>query len=197
MKKVLFSLFILSNLVITLNGQTLNLKEDAIKVAGKGNYTKAIELLQKAKKENPNDPEIYYYLGVFMHYLAYDSTPLPGYDSAYTNKVLPNLEKAIELKPNYGDAYYFIGAQYGANAIDALQDGNEEEYKIAFKKAYDAGAFPVWLIEYDKNILKSCPENAILFVTGDAVFDPIQYLQEIENYRRKKKLFIIKGQYGL
>ncbi len=184
MKNKLFIFFILSTILLPLYGQTTNLKEDAIKVAEKGNYTKAIELLEKAKTESPNDPEIYYYLGVFMHYLSYDSVPLVGYNSSYPDKVLVNLEKTIKLKPDYGNAYYFIGAQYGANAIDALLDGNEEEYKIAFKKAYDAGAFPVWLIEYDRNILKSCPENAILFVTGDAVFDPIQYLQEIENYRK-------------
>ncbi|MHB8854503.1 MAG: tetratricopeptide repeat protein [Ignavibacteriaceae bacterium] len=184
MKNKLFIFFILSTLLLPLYGQTTNLKEDAIKVAGQGNYTKAIELLEKAKTESPNDPEIYYYLGVFMHYLAYDSVPLVGYNSSYPDKVLGNLEKAIKLKPDYGDAYYFIGAQYGGNALDAIQDQNAKEYKNSFKKAYDMGAFPAWLIEYDKNILKSCDANAILFIGGDSEFDPIQYLQVIENYRK-------------
>jgi len=173
-------IFIFANF---LNGQTTNLKEEAIELGKKGNYNKAIEILEKAKLENPNDPEVYYHLGYFTHYLAYDSRPLIGYNIEYSNKVLNYFYKAIELEPNYGDAYYFIGAEYGARALKALQVNDKESYKLSYKKAFESKAFPAWLIEYGKNILKSCDNNGILFVGGDAEFNPIKYLQIIEKYR--------------
>lgn len=182
--KVFVNIFLVFSIIINIQGQSINFKEEALKVAKKGNYSEAIKLLRKAEKQNPKDPDIYYYIGVFMHYQAYDSTPLIGYDSTYTNKVLFYLKKSIKLKPDYGNAYYFIGSQYTGSALDAMQSGNENGYKTAFRKAYNAGAFPKWLLEYDRNILKSCDKNAILFVGGDAEFNPMQYLQAIENYRK-------------
>ena len=172
--KALSLILLLCSLIFNTRAQNVDYKAEAINVSKTGNYKYAIELLQKAKIENPNDPEIYYYLGVFMHYLAYDSTPLAQYDSTYTNKVIPFFNKAIELRPDYGDAFYFIGAQYGAKASDAMRNGNPKEYVKAFKEGYDAGGYPAWLLEYDRNILKSCDTNAILFVGGDAEMDPIQ-----------------------
>ncbi|MGD8777447.1 MAG: hypothetical protein PVH88_00615 [Ignavibacteria bacterium] len=168
---------------IYLNGQTKNLKEEAIELGKKGNYVQAIEILEKAKAETPDDPEVYYYLGFFAHYLAYDSRPLVGYSIEYSNKVLEYFYKAIELKPDYGDAYYFIGSEYGARASKALQDEDIESYKLAYKKSFESNALPVWLIEYGKNILKSCDNNGILFVGGDAEYNSVIYLQTIEKYR--------------
>ena len=57
----------------------LDLKEQALEEFKNENYPKSIELLKKAEKETPDDPEVYYYLGYFCHYLAYDSRPLKGY----------------------------------------------------------------------------------------------------------------------
>jgi len=168
---------------IILNGQTTNLKKEAVELGKQGNYLRAIEILEKAKLENPNDPEVYYYLGYFTHYLEYDSRPLIGYNIEYSNKVLDYFYKAIELKPDYGDAYYFIGAEYGARALKALQDEDIESCKLSYKKSFESKAFPDWLIEYGKNILKSCDSNGILFVGGVAEFNPIKYLQIIEKYR--------------
>lgn len=172
-------------------GQEKNFKKQAITTFKNGDFTKAIELLEQAKNENPNDSEIYYYLGYFSHYLAYDSRPLVEYDVNYSDKILQYLNKAIELNPDFGNAYYFIGAEYGARATKALQNNEIENYKLAYKLAYEKGAFPAWLIEYGNNILKSCDKNAILFVGGDAEFNPIQYLQIIENYRKDVTLIPI------
>ena len=54
------------------------------------------------------------------HYRAYDSRPLTGYDFSYSEKVFHYLDQAIELKPNYGDAKYFYGAECSANAMKAV-----------------------------------------------------------------------------
>jgi tetratricopeptide (TPR) repeat protein len=46
----------------------------------KENYPQAIELLKQAEYQDPTNPDIYYYLGYFCHYLAYDSRPMKDYD---------------------------------------------------------------------------------------------------------------------
>lgn len=181
--KTLSLLTVWFGMVVSLYAQSGILKNEALKAAKAGDYREAIGLLEEAKEKTPEDPQVYYYLGVFMHYLAYDSAPLVGYDSTYSDKIIRNLESAVELKPDYGDAYYFIGAQYGADALDGLRNGDPGRYKSAFQIAFQKGAFPEWVIEYDKNMLRSCGKDAILFVAGDIEFDPIQYLQLIENYR--------------
>ena len=183
MKNIFYTFFIIVSFTICLTSQTKNLKQEAIELGKKGNYYKAVEILENAKIESPQDPEVYYYLGYFAHYLAYDSKPLIGYNIEYSNKVLNYLFKAIELEPNYGDAYYFIGAEYGARALKALQVEDIESCRLSYEKAYESKAFPAWLIEYGKNILKSCDNNGILLVGGDAEFNPIKYLQTIEKYR--------------
>ncbi len=165
-------------------GQAADLKQEALASYKKGDYENAIKLMNQLKKQKPDDPEVYYYLGVFMHYCAYDSRPLVGYNNNYTDEIFFNLRKAIELKPDYGDAYYFLGAQYGSIASDALKKGDTSEYKKCFDDAFKEKCFPSWLLEYNRNILKSCDVDAILIVGGDAEYDPIQYLQQIEDYRK-------------
>jgi tetratricopeptide (TPR) repeat protein len=164
--------------------QTSNPKEEATKAFKAENYVKAIEILKNAEANGTEDPEIYYLLGYYSHYLAYDSRPLIGYGTKYSNKVLHYLETAIELNPNYGDAYYFLGAEYGARARESFQIGNIKSYIANFRMAYEQGGLPLWLIENGKNILNSCDENAILIVGGDAVINPIKYIQLVEDYRK-------------
>ncbi len=168
----------------SLCGQEANLKENALSAFRQGDYENAIELLVRAKNKDPDDAEIYYSLGYFSHYLAYDSRPLIGHDDNYSDKVLQYLTKAIELNPEFGDAYYFIGAEYGARALQALQRNDKSTYISSYQTAYERGAFPAWLIEYARNTLKSCDKKAILFTGGDAEFNSIQYLQVVENNRK-------------
>ena len=183
MKRVFF-IFVCWSFIGSLHGQQADLKNEALAAFRKADYKTAIDLLKQAKDKDPDNAELYYYLGYFSHYLAYDSRPLIGYDESYSDKVLQYLNKAIELDTDLGDAYYFIGAEYGARAIQALQEGNENTYISAYQSAFIKKAFPKWLIEYADNILKSCDEQAILFVGGDAEFNPIQYLQTVKNYRK-------------
>ncbi|MFQ5709857.1 MAG: tetratricopeptide repeat protein [bacterium] len=182
--KILLVLVSVIAFFVNLFGQEDVLKEQAIAMFKRGDYAKAIGILEQAKRQNANDAEIYYYLGYFSHYLAYDSRPLIGYDPNYSDKVLRYLNRTIELDPGFGDAYYFIGAEYGAKATQALRTENLKEYRLSYQRAHERGAFPAWLIEYAKNALASCEQNALLFVGGDAEFNPTQYLQTIQNYRQ-------------
>ncbi len=167
----------------TLFGQTENYKQLGLDAFAKANYPLAIIFMQKALETNPNDKEVYYYLGYYIHYNAYDSRPLKGYNLSYSDTVHYYLNKALELDPNYGDAKYFYTAECGANAIYSLQQKNYENVKKYYKKAFDIGGFPKWSIEYGKQLLNQVEENGILFTHGDFQLNICWYLQFCENYR--------------
>jgi tetratricopeptide (TPR) repeat protein len=91
---------------VNLLAQEITLKDKALSEFKNEHYDKAINLLEKALEETKDDAKIYYYLGFFNHYRAYDSRPLDGYDFSYSERIFQYLNKAIELNPNYVDAKY-------------------------------------------------------------------------------------------
>ncbi len=180
------SIFIFSIYVIFSNviyGQETTLKNKALEEFKKEHYDKAISLLEEAVKNDSTDAEIYYYLGWFNHYKAYDSRPLQGYDFNYSTKIFKYLDKAIKLKPDYGNAKYFYGAECSGNAFIAMQNYDNEKLKYFYSLANKKGAYPNWLKEFGRNMLAACDKNAILFTGGNADFDICTYLQLHENYR--------------
>lgn len=178
---VFLSLFMLSTLIGV--GQTTSLKEQAMEEFKKEHYNEAIALLEQASRETPEDAEIYYYLGWFNHYRAYDSRPLRGYDFSYSEQIFKYLDKALELKPDYGDARYFYGAECSANAFLSMQNGDAERLKYYYRLAREKGAYPAWLMEFGRNFLNSCDADAILFTGGNVDFDVCLYLQLHEGVR--------------
>jgi len=181
--KKLITIFIILLLCGTIAFTQETPKEKALEEFKKEHYNEAIDLLEKALVETPYDAEIYYYLGWFNHYRAYDSRPLSGYDYSYSEKIFQYLDKALELNPDYGDAKYFYGAQCSANAFLAMQNHDIDKLKYYYRLAYNKGAYPDWLIEFGKNFLMNCDTNAILFTGGNADFDICSYLQLCENFR--------------
>lgn len=159
------------------------IKDQALQKFKLEHYNEAIQLLEQAAKNNPSDPEIYYYLGWFNHYNAYDSRPLKGYNYENSEKIFTYLDKALQLNPNYGDAKYFYGAECSGNAFKSMQNYDLDKLKYFYKKAFDKGAYPDWLLEYGRNFLKSAEPNAIIFAGGNADFDVCSYLQLHENFR--------------
>lgn len=171
--------------LLSLNviGQGKKLKEQALEEFRNEHYNEAIALLEQAAKETPKDAEIFYYLGWFNHYRAYDSRPLSGYSFSYSEQIFKYLDKALELKPDYGDAKYFYGAECSGNAFIAMQNNDAEKLRYFYKLANDKGAYPAWLKEFGRNFMNSCDANAILFTGGNADFDVCLYLQLHENVR--------------
>jgi tetratricopeptide (TPR) repeat protein len=164
-------------------GQGVSLKEQALEEFRKEHYNEAISLLEKAVKETPKDADLYYYLGWFNHYRAYDSRPLVGYDYNYSSSIFGYLDKALELNPNYGDAKYFYGAECSGNAFLAMQNHDAAKLRYFYELAFNKGAFPPWLVEFGKNFLMACDKDAIVFTGGNADFDICAYLQLIEKIR--------------
>lgn len=168
---------------LNIAGDVQLLKQQALEHFRLEQYGEAIDLLEAALQEAEQDAEIYYYLGFFNHYRAYDSRPLSSYDENYSRQVFTYLDQALELDPNYGDAKYFYGAECSANGLQAMQNRDLGKLKYFYQLAWEKGAFPDWLAEFGLNLLNSCRENAILFTGGNADFDVCLYLQLQQNIR--------------
>lgn len=178
------SIILLSTILVSnLFGQTKNYKQLGFDAFETENYPLAINYMQKALETNPNDKEVYYYLGYYIHYNAYDSRPLKGYDLNYSDSVFYYFKKALEIDPNYGDAKYFYTTECGANAFYSLQQKDYENFINYYKKAYEIGGFPDWAIEYGKLLLNQVGTNGILLTHGDFQLNICWYLQFCEEYR--------------
>jgi len=168
---------------VSAQAQKENLKAKALEEFRLQNYPGAIRYLKQAIKENPKDAELYYYLGYYTHYLCYDSVPLTGYGTAVSDTIIGYLTKALELDPSLGDARYFLGSEHGARALNELDRMNIPGFRRELELGRASGGYPDWLLEYGRNILRSCRPNAILFTSGDAEVLPIWYCQVVENFR--------------
>lgn len=185
---IIFSI-ILSNFLF---GQSNNIIKNVNRLGEQWKFEEAIELLQKEIKVNSQDPELYYWLGRYSHYIVYDTRPFSNKSDKWSkDHVLNNLQKAVELNPDYGDAKYFLAAEYGARALEALKQGDYIQYKKELLDAKKWGGFPLHAIEHGKNILRSCDKNSILIVNGDAQFNIIQYVQVIEGFRKDISLVVL------
>lgn len=160
-----------------------DLKEQAHQEFREQRYGKAVQLLKQAVKDNPKDAELYYYLGYYTHYLCYDSVPLSGYDAAVSDTIIAYLKKTLELDPALRNACSFLGAEYGARAIRALQQNNWTDFVGNLTLGKESGAYPDWMLEYARNVLRSCGPHAVLLSGGDSEANPVWYCQFVENFR--------------
>lgn len=134
----------------TLFGQTTNKIEKIIQLGDEWKFEEAIELIKSEISIEPENPELYYWLGRYSHYMVYDTRPFPGKSDQWSReKVLKPLQKAVELDPDYGDAKYFLAAEYGSRAGEALKTGDVEQYKKEFIDAKSWGRFHCMLLNTD------------------------------------------------
>ncbi len=177
-KVVSLLLFSLTNVLVAQDFKTLSSQE-----IDKENFAKALSYLEQAVASNSNDAEAWYLLGHTLHWLSYDSAPLPGFDQHTSDRVLDCMQKALTLDPTLRNCYSVIGSEHGARAEHELRTGNRLGFVRELRLGRQAGAYPDWLLEYARNTLNSCDSNAILFVGGDADVFPSWYSQFIDSVR--------------
>jgi tetratricopeptide (TPR) repeat protein len=126
------------------------------------NYDQAKAYQEKVMQIEPTNPDPYYWLGVIDWYQTYPRTmklrvklnldkpknpaksqelpPIPAKDrdqlaqanSGYVQEGIQNLEKAIQLKPNYAAAYAYLNLLYRQKAdIEASNDAREADLQKA------------------------------------------------------------------
>jgi len=168
-----------------LYGQQNDKVKSAIQLGDSWKFEEAIKLLEDEVQTNPNNADAHYWLARYCHYIVYDTRPFPMKSDTWSKtKILFNLKKAIELKLDFGDAHYFIAVEYGCRAREALKNNNIIQCKKELMEAKNNGGFPLFALEYAKNILSFCDKNAILFVDGDAESNAIMYLQIVDGFRK-------------
>ncbi|MBK8089492.1 MAG: hypothetical protein IPK31_17055 [Chitinophagaceae bacterium] len=94
-------------------------------------------------------------------------------DTADYSKAFRILTNQVKLNPKNAEYRYFLGY-----TIDRL---NADDGKGMFQ--LKKGGFIEPILEFNRQLLKSCDKNAILVTYGDNITIPIWYLQTIENYR--------------
>ncbi len=183
MSRIVLILGLLLTTPLFIQSQEVDLKQLAIEEFKNERYPEAISLLKDAVAENPNDAEIWFYLGFYTHYLCNDWIPLSECDEERSDEILDYLDKAVTLNPKYGNAYYFIGVEHGSRSLRALLKRDIKKMRVELLNGRNKGGYPDWLIEYARNMLNSCEPNAILFTGGDPDTWPTLYLQYCENFR--------------
>lgn len=153
-------------------------------------YKGALAVLFKELQNTADNPELYYYIGEASRQLLYaDGSQINNTDPQKAEETSAYFERVIELSPKYTGKKFVVGPYtkimgiWGALAVKHAYDGNSEMAKNAFLEGKERGGFYPSLLEYNKNIMASCAENAILFTNGDNDTYPMWYLQTIENFR--------------
>ncbi len=103
-----------SDPMMRLSGEEL--VEIGEKYLGAGELGFSIQYLMAAEKKRPRDPKVHYLLGA-----AFDQRGIP-------EKAVEHYQKAIELKPDYSEAYNSLGAHYATH-------GNLQKAEECFKQA--------------------------------------------------------------
>lgn len=160
-----------------------DLQKEATEHFSRGDYPGAVARLEEAVRSDSLNAELHYLLGYYTHYLCNDTRPVCSCDQQASDRILAHLARARALAPGHGNAAYFSGAERGARARKALGRGDLQAATREFRAAQEEGAVPAWLLEYARNMLRSCEPNAILFACGDAEMNPIEHLQLVEGLR--------------
>jgi len=188
--KNLAILFLLSILLScsTENWESLRTKTE--EAFNNGNYAQAIEYLEDAISNDPQNAEAHYYLGQAYRLMVFkDGSMLNKVTTPLALKSSEQFRKATEITPKYTgkkfgvDPYSKIQSLWGAVAMTFLYNNNPDSARWAFKYGQSEGGFYPAMMEYNKNIMASCEKNAMLFTNGDNDTFPMWFLQLVEKYR--------------
>lgn len=157
--------------------------EEANQLFGEGKPVEAFKTVEAFHRKHPGDAEALYYLGRYLHFIQYD-TGKRVFDKAISDSIIDYLERSIAITDTIGNAFYYIGVEYGMQGHYAFFEGDSLKAKQAFAMGYKKGGYPDWLLEFANNVLLSTDSNAILFTGGDAEANSLWYLQTVRSIRR-------------
>ena len=167
-----------------------DLKTKAENAINKKKYTRAIEFLDQAIRQNPDDQELHYFRGQALRSLLHDDgADINKANLRLAQKASAAFQRVIEINPKYDgkkfvvDPYTKIQGIWGSLATTYSVSNKPDSVKWAFEKGKAAGAFYPAIVEYNRNIMASCEKDAILFTNGDNDTYPMWYLQLMKNYR--------------
>ncbi len=103
---------------------------------GKGDAEKAQASLSKAIEKDPNNPIFHFNIGATFDELATKKHKEGKHDEAelYAKKAIAAYKKAIELKPDFVDAYYNLGVFYNNESFELNSLINEIKDEALYAK---------------------------------------------------------------
>lgn len=153
-------------------------------------YTNAYSILKAQVKINPQNAELHYFLAYATDRMNSDEgSTMHQMKKALTLEASEHLELVNKLEPHYKgeyvvlDPYAKLSSIWGSLAQAYLIRGLKDSAVWAFKEGKRRGGFIEPVLEYNRQLLNSCAENAILVTFGDNITIPAWYLQEVEKYR--------------
>ncbi|MFW6019912.1 MAG: tetratricopeptide repeat protein [Bacteroidales bacterium] len=108
-----------------------------------GDIEKSKDMLNMALKEQPNNEQLYYNVGVVYDNSSKDSTLSDEEQERLFDLAVKNYKEAIELKEDYFDPIYNLGALYFNDGVQVLKEANDlplddkEKYEDMKDKAED------------------------------------------------------------
>ncbi len=154
-------------------------------------FAQAVKLFEEVVHAQPNHQEAHYFLGYSYSRLACPHGGLlMQMDEKLSMKAIEHLQAVVRIAPQYTgevivlDPYAKMTSEWGMLALRSAFSGNPAQAIERMKQGRETGAFTDALLEYNRNMLNSCEENAILLVNGDMDLFPALYLQAVEGYRQ-------------
>ena len=191
------TLAVLTNLLITLvllpacgDQPVQDPLQSAEQALAARDYQRAVDILEAALQQDEQDPTLHYYLGqAYRSQFFHDGSQINDLNPDFAPKASAHFRKVFELDPAFEgrqfvvDPYTKVQSIWGALAMSYASQGEPDKAREAFRRGREAGGFYPAMMEYNRNMLASCAENAILFTNGDNDTYPGWYLQLMEGYR--------------
>ncbi len=138
-----------------------------------GDNAKFKERLEEAISLNPTEPTLYYNVGVM------------NMDQKNINEAIKNFEKAIELKPDYADAYNNIGAAIIEKAAPIIDQMNKS---LSDFKKYDklqAQQFEIYkqALPYYEKANELNPKSINIIQTLMGLYENLEMTDKLEKIR--------------
>jgi tetratricopeptide (TPR) repeat protein len=153
-------------------------------------YSTAQGYLERAVELQPRNQEARYFLGAVYMRLPHGPYANELYeDPEMSRKASDQFETVIEISPEYtgeidiSGPYAKLTSVWGSLGLYYAHNGDMEAAVQALKEGRERGAYSDGSLQFNRNMIESCDENAILFTNGDGDTYPAWYLQFIEGVR--------------
>lgn len=153
-------------------------------------YTDAYRILANQVKLDPINPELHYFLGYTIDRMnSGDGESMVHVTRKMTARASQHFETVNRLEPFYKGELYLLDPYSKLTSIWAslaqayLYRQMSDSAIWAFHEGKKRGGFIEPILEYNRQILKSCNRNSMLISIGDNITFSLWYLQAIEKFR--------------